>query len=838
MSFDANGRARTLRAVMSGILGTAALAAAVPLAGAQALEEVIVTAQRRETNAQTTPVAISAYSGETLQQDKVFSAADLANSVPAFSLTASTPLDVELNIRGITNTRLDSPTADPSVGTFLDGVYIGRTGDFNFDFYDLERIEVIRGPQGVLLGKNVVGGALSIITAAPEQESSARVLASYGNYDATLLSGYVTGGLSEALAGRLSFQARNREGYAEDILHDRDLEDLESIQVRAQLLWDPGEGGWRVRGIADYAKDESNGINGVAVAGGTPSCETSYLRTNCARPWSNLRLYLGLADPREDMAQSVQFQGEDRMQQFLERDGWGLTLDVEKELSGFTFNSLTGYRTTDSAQLFNQSGTGPEALGWSVPQWAAYMAFVNQTYGVRPPTSNNGQFLFALLAGEAVDARQLSQEFRFTSNNPDSRFDWIAGAYFKKDEIDKTDRFIGENFLGALIPGGNNPLSTLSGENRWVNEADIENVAGFAQVGFKFTDAVKLSVGVRYTDDKKEGEVSGFVVATGDRFSPNDPRANVTIDALCRAPDGTIIRTPTGSPGVPSCNPPNQWIYSAGTGFATPYSASWNETTPQATLDWQVSENLFTYATVAKGFKGGGFDDTPANIAQATTPFDPETVTNYEVGFKADLLNQSMRLNAAVFLMDYKNLQVTQINAACLCNITDNAASADIKGVEAEFQIAATERLRLHVAGSYVDATYEDFLESAVNPSTGARLDSSGNRLQRTPETQVSGGVDWTLSLGQWGDALNFRVNYSWQSDMFWATDSIANELSYGLLDARIALAPPDAPWEIAIWGKNLDNELYRANVIPSLGDEVSLFGPPRTYGVDFAWNF
>ena len=129
-----------------------------------------VTAQRRETDLQTTPVAISAYGGEALDENKIFTVSDLANSVPAFSLTALTPLDAELNIRGITNTRLDSPTADPSVGTFVDGVYMGRTGDLNFDFYDLERIEVIRGPQGVLLGKNVVGGALSVITAKPTFE--------------------------------------------------------------------------------------------------------------------------------------------------------------------------------------------------------------------------------------------------------------------------------------------------------------------------------------------------------------------------------------------------------------------------------------------------------------------------------------------------------------------------------------------------------------------------------------------------------------------------------------------------------------------------------------------
>jgi outer membrane receptor protein involved in Fe transport len=182
MSFDIR-RTQQLRAVISGLLGTAAFAAAAPPLHAQTLETVTVTAQRRETDLQSTPVAISAYTGEALAENKIFTVNDLASSVPAFSLTALTPLDAELNIRGITNTRLDSPTADPSVGTFVDGVYMGRTGDLNYDFYDIERIEVIRGPQGVLLGKNVVGGALSVITAKPTFEPSGNVLVSYGNYN-------------------------------------------------------------------------------------------------------------------------------------------------------------------------------------------------------------------------------------------------------------------------------------------------------------------------------------------------------------------------------------------------------------------------------------------------------------------------------------------------------------------------------------------------------------------------------------------------------------------------------------------------------------------------------
>lgn len=807
------------------------LGAAMPAAAQEGLEEIVVTAQRRETSLQTTPIAITAYSGESLAENKLFTVADLAAAIPSFSLTANTPLDVELNIRGITNTRLDAPSADPSVGTFVDGVYQGRTGDLNYDFYDLERVEVIRGPQGVLLGKNVVGGALSVITAKPTFDTSGALQLAYGNYNSVLAGGHINGGLSDSVAGRLSFQYRAHDGYAKDILHNREVEDLDSIQARAQLLFKPDGSAWSGRFALDYNKDSNNGINVVAIDGGTVDCETTYLRSNCTRPWSNLRRYLGITDPRQNIAQSIQYAGQPRIQQYMERDAVGAVLDIQFEGSGFTFNSLTGFRDGSSDQVYDQTGAGPEALNWDVSRWLQYVSFVATTKPVG--NGSNGQLLFAQPVGEQTDARQLSQEFRVASSNKDSRYDWIGGLYYKVDNIKKTDRFIGENFLGALIPGGNSPLSTLSGENRWVNDGENTNYAVFAQAGFKFTDALKLSVGVRYTSDEKTGNVSGLVVATGDRFSPNDPRPNVTIEGLCRRPDNTVV-----SPTPAACLAPNRWQYSAGTGFATAYGEKWNETTPQAILEWTQSDKLFMYATIARGFKGGGFDDTAANVPQAITPFDPETVTNYEIGFKANLFDRRMRLNADIFLMDYKNLQVTQTNAACLCNLTDNAASADIRGVEAEFQFAATDSLLLTMSGSYVDATYEDFLESALIPGTTTRLDSSGNRLQRTPETQISAGIDYTTGAGRFADALRFSVNYSWQSDMAWATDNIAKEKSYGLLDARIALSPKDAPWSVAVYGKNLSDELFRTNIISFFGEEVSQFGAPRTYGMDLSYKF
>ena len=378
-----------------------------------------VTAQRRETDLQTTPVAISAYGGEPLVENKIFTVNDLAKNVPAFSLTALTPLDAELNIRGITNTRLDSPTADPSVGTFVDGVYMGRTGDLNYDFYDLERIEVIRGPQGVLLGKNVVGGALSVITAKPTFEPSGNVLVSYGNYNSMLVSG-----LRERRAQRLVGGARLVPG----------------TQARRLCRGRPASSAtWRTwsrtrRGcnccMARTARHSAAASRSTTTTtrptvstrlrspAARRSCETSYLRTNCTRPWSNLRAYLGLTDPRKNVAQSMQFAGEPRIQQFMERDGFGAMLDLEYEATGFTFNSLTGYRMAKASSCTTRPAPGPRRSAGTRRSGRRTSPSSTPTYGTRPATSNNGQFLFAQPVGEDAEVQQFSQEFRLTSNDP------------------------------------------------------------------------------------------------------------------------------------------------------------------------------------------------------------------------------------------------------------------------------------------------------------------------------------------------------------------------------------------------------------------------------------
>lgn len=752
---------------------------------AQALEEVIVTAQKREVGLQDAPLSISAFSGESLERGGINNAEDLARATTGLSITNPSPFDLELNMRGVMNTRLDAPSASRSVGLFMDEVVVGRMGLISADFYDVERVEILRGPQGVLLGKNVVGGAINIITASPEFETSGKVTGSLGNLDLVRLTGHVTGGLSENIAARAAFQYRSDSGFAEDAVTGRDLHDIDSIQGRVGFLYQ-GEEDFTANLIIDYMDESGNGTCTIGENG---------------NPWAVARAFLGLTDIRQCMPEKVQYsitpEGRDG---FFNRDAIGLNLRLDKGYENYTFTSITAYRTGDGQSQYSQTGLGPDAPGLAAEFFARLGA--GNVAGAVPLG-----LAFDFPVNEIEDLSQFSQEIRLTSEPSDSRWDWIAGGYYQQDEVNKFDRFWAEVLLGAIgqAPG------TLNGESTWDNSADIKSYAFFGQLGFELTDTLKFTAGGRYTQDKISGHITGTAVRLGDKFAPNDQ----------------IPLTPlNGEPG------PNGGLifYPQGGGYSTPYGETFDETTFQGILEWQATDDMMLYGTISEGYKSGGFQDTPPNTPGATIAYDPENVTNYEIGIKSEFFDNRVRVNGALFYMDYANLQVEFTNDVCLCNIVSNASDAEIKGAELELQFAATESLFLWASASYVDTEYLDYV---IN--TG---DFSGNQMQRTPETQFNTGFEFTTGAGSWEDALLFRLNYTWQDEMPWAHTNVAWEPSFGLFDGRISLAPQNASWSVSVWGKNLTDEDVRANVIEFLGGIASIYAPPRTYGVDVTWEF
>lgn len=735
--------------------------------GAQ-LGEIVVTAQRREVGLQRAAVAVSAIGGEQLAEDRILSFQDIAARVTSLSFTAISPLDQEFNIRGITNTRLDSPSADQSIGIFIDDVYVGRPGLFNFDMYDLERVEVVRGPQGVLLGRNVVAGAINLITARPRFDSSGAASVSYGNNNDLLVRGHVTGGLTDTIAGRFSFQTHHNDGYSRDILHGRNLDDVRSYQARGQLLFDPGTD-FEARLIADYAYDESNGVAQIAIDGPDEG----------QGPWSAARERIGELRGRpltirEALPQHPRFSGDAvETPQGTEREAVGLNLQLSKDLGDFaTAEAVIGYRWGKANSLYDQTGLGPD-----------------NGFGVVSP------LLFTTPVGERERATQFSQEIRLVSQPADVGFDWIVGAYHQRDKATKIDHFWGEVPLAAL--------DQLSGESLWDNRATNESWAVFGQLGYRFNDNFRVVGGLRYSHDKKSGRVTGTAIETGDRFNPG----------------GTVPLSPL-APGL-----------ARGESFTAAYGDSWKEWTPQVTAEFTPTDDLLFYATYSSGYKGGGFEDTPANALAAQLSYDPETVTNYEVGAKLQFLNNRARLNIAAFHMDYSDLQVTQTDSNCLCSVTDNAADARIRGVELEAQLVPVRGLQLFGALTLLDTKYLEFRDSLGN-------DNAGNFLQRTPKSQFNVGFQYDTALGSWDDGLSLRVNYTHKGRSYWFPTNAQSEDPFGLLDARLSITPGESPWSVALWGRNLTNEAYRVNVNYALNDEVSRFAPPRSYGVELSFRF
>lgn len=734
------------------------------------LEELIVTAEKRSENVQTTPMSITAVSGASLAKDRVLTLEDLGHNLTGISFTANSPQANEINIRGVVNTRLTSPTADQSVSTFVDDVYVSRSGNLNSAFYDVARIEVVRGPQGVLLGKNVAGGAVNVISNAPSFDQTGRFTVSLGNYDLRQTQGYLTGALTDTIAGRLSFQTINHSGYAKDLLHNTDLENLNSVQARAQLLYQPANSDLRATLNVDYSKDSNDGVNRVGLKSPTLPAGPNI--------WSGTRGLITTArngdlNIRESFPVWPLFQGDlAPTPQGARHETYDVIAKLEKDvMPNVRFTSITGYRDNRAFTMYDQTGLGPtNGFNFSAAQLAAV----------------GSSLLFAEPVNFIEQVHQFSEEIRLTSTDTSSRLDWIVGAYYMKSRVHQFNRFWGESLV----------LPTLSGESHWDDHGHNQDVAVFGQVGYKFTDTLKLEVGARYTTDKKGGTQQGIIVATGDKFHPAD----------------TAPLTPL------SVN------------FITDYGASWNKLTPQAILKWTPNDSMMVYGTVSEGFKGGGFQNDASKAVAAATAYNPETVTNYEAGYKAEFLNHTVRWNSAAFYMKYKQLQVQQTLASCLCNVISNAPGATIKGFETDLQYAPTAWFHAWASGSYVHGRYDSFVFNGV--------DNSGHLMQRTPEWQAAIGAEATTDVGAWKDALVGRLSYRWQGKMPWAPENTSWEKAYGTLDGRITLTPPGKGWSVSVFGKNLTDQVYRTNIIVFFNDEMSSFGAPRTFGMEVSAPF
>lgn len=715
------------------------------------IEEVLVSARRRgDERLQDVPIAVSVLTEEALRKASIVDLAEVAARTPSFTFGQQIGNQHEVVIRGIGTLRLTGSAAEPSVGLFIDEVYVGRRGTATPPLFDLERVEVVRGPQGTLYGKNVVGGAVNLITARPNRESSARVAAAYGQFDTFggrdiwEGSGYITGGLGDAGAGRLAVYYRNHDGYSRSTLLNEQLDDQDTYALRGSLAYEPSEA-LDIHVTADFSHNESNGQSRRAVD--DPSI-----------PGFGAVVGSGLLSPNVRESDAP-------WEQFEDQDVAGLTARFDYQLGGGnTLTYLSAVRYGDFSGRYSLVGT-------------------------RSPPS-----LTDAANGQHEKYVGVTQDLRLSSAaDATGPLRWVAGLYFLREATNIIDNSMATTSLSVLGPGSVGDI--LDGEFIYDQENITKSAAAYGELTWSMTERLGLTVGGRYTYDDKEYRNRSECLDFGAQ------------------PDFIFCVAPLGAE-----------VWNIRT------SKDWSEFTPKASLDWHASDNALLYVSAARGFKGGGWQGKPGTEAAALLPYDPEIAWTYEAGAKTEWANGRARANIAIFHTDFDDLQVEQLDDAGLALIIDNAASASIDGVELELLFRPWSALQVWFGGSYLDTEYEDFIDSAGN-------DLSGNQLARTPEYMFSGGMDYNVALTS-VLTLDARIEYQWQDDMPWLVENTVYEDSYGLLDARVALGAHNEGWEIALFGKNLTDELYRVDAIPFLGDVFSRFGAPRSYGVQFSKSF
>ena len=754
------------------------------------LEEIQVMARKQSERMQDVPVAVAAVTAEQLSAAGIRDVGDLTTLVPSLVVTSnSNPFNTSYRIRRIGNEG-NIPDFEPDTGLFIDGAYRSRSGLGLGDLADIEQIEVLRGPQSTLYGRNVTAGAISVMTARPSQTFSGQGELTAGNDALTGFRGFITGGLTDSLSARLSLTGVRRDAIA-DNLTGEDSDDLNQYSVRAQLLFEPTDAfsirligshtdrdmkplladmfyGPGVRGLVNAvvanpaalgAADGPGLANGIINGGAQPILDNDPLnrRVQALAP-------LGFVQRSDDVVASVEY-----------------------DLGAVTLTSITSYDTYEVAQTWNDAGqTGLDLVDYRDSQ-----------------------------TGDT-----LSQELRLSSATGKS-VSWLAGLYFYDNHFERGDADHHEFVLGQAIDElgvaaglasptlPDVPVFGLPGDTGDFHEiSDGRSYGAFAQSTWNATDRLALTLGLRYTLEEK---------------------------------DVSLVNTPfTTAPGaLANLSLPVRTLTPAASSFAM--DDSWDAVTGTFSTVYRFTPDAMMYASATTGFKGGGYNGGFGSTPLAKRPFDSEDVTSYELGFKSEL-GERVRLNATAFLSDYQDFQSASFVG--LQFLVNNAEKVRVQGLEADLTARVSEGFTLDLSATYAEATYESYTQGSCytgrapdDPLTGA-CDLSGQALPFAPKLTATAGLQWEHSFS--AGSLFSRLDGSWVGEQNVTSELDPNhgqQDAYGLLNFRLGWRRDT--WEVSGWVRNLTDETYitqtaQSNLFASLQDGTyqNYLGAQRAYGI------
>ena len=681
------------------------------------VDEIIVSARKRQESLQDVPIAVTALDSKALENLHISVVTDIDKLAPNIDLSDNPFAGQALGavIRGVGFSDLEK-SFEPAVGFSIDGVFLANNTGAAIDGFDIEQVEVLRGPQGTLFGRNTVGGVINVTRTRPTGELGLKVGTRITNHAGKEFFAVAN---SPQIGGVLSAKAygfkKERDTFATNVVTGEKDQQTDSIAFGGALLYEPSDQLEALISV-DYFDDDSFGppTFGLSVPGADLFCNipSGIIAGGAAVPNG-----AGCASGSIDLAEDSDFELFARGTPFVTViDGWNATSNINYDISDdLTFTSVTGYRETDEQLLIENVG-GPSVTSVEIPGVGFLLG---------APT------LPGLLVQNRVQtANQFSQEFRLSGNYGD-KLDFVGGVYFLDAEYTLT---------GGEFPDGSFGNTSVLGGVTAITESaqQTTSLAGFIDATYDLTDRLSLSGGFRLSYEEKDFQNDFVFVAPAapspaNNFMPPDPNplSGQTVDV----------------------------------------SENWTSPTWRAILQYQATDDAMVYAGYSRGFRSGGFNGRAASPA-SVGPYDPETVDSFEVGARLELFDNRVRINPTAFYALYKDKQEENLlgvpgQPGVIETFVENASEVDIKGVELEVLARLTDEFTLRGAFGYTDAEFSEFLIQDLANPTGPLIDASGIRnLRAGPDTTVSLGAAYNKVIMDGRLGLTLDANYSYQDEI------------------------------------------------------------------------
>jgi len=793
-------------------LSAAGIAVSLPATSlAQQLEEVVVTAQKREQSLQDVSMSLSAFTGDALDVRAIEDMADLQFSVPNL-------LDdgARIAIRGIGNNAISS-TAEGGLGYHFNGVYVNRPQTRSSDYFDIERVEVLRGPQGTLYGRNTTAGVINIISKKPTEELGGDLSLILGNYDTVKARGAINIPLTDNVRQRFAGSYNKRDGYNENIYNGNDVDGRDSYELRSSTAFDFGDN-TTADLVISYLKEDSDRANqtkGTCTKDATHGC--SALTAGFESPdvsgslWQLLnggRLDYALFPAGDYFADTVNPSDYRKVNMdqdpTYEVEQLGISLEIKHTVGDYTLTSLTGYYDTES-DIFAD-------FDRFVPSVPLNFPVTYKADGKKVETTT------VIKSGrrDLVDADQFTQEFQISSEY-DGSFNFLLGAFYYTEENVASAQFTHPT-LAFLQQNGFPDHPNLESYVIETDPGETDSLALFGEGYFDLTEQTRLTVGLRYTDDEK----------------------SIRTRASLLAPD-------------------KEWDEA---------KADWQETTGKATIEHFFNDDSMLYATIARGYKAGGLNPGGAGEAAGGEEFEPEYINQFEIGTKNTFMDGRLRANLSAFFYDYEDMQIGTVVAAS--GYTANA-DAEVLGAEAEFIFMATDALSIDLNLAWLDTEIQEFVTAdlgdpdAIAPGSVPALDENGdtihtppspfepngsvvkdlegNSLRNAPENSVALGVQYAADIFD-NYQLTARLDHFWQDEYYAFEANKPSDVidSWEQTNFQLVLEPAAGDWMVKAYVKNLsdnDDVIRRGQDGPEAGRFRSVTVlEPRTYGIELRMFF